>query len=76
VALAEKILKKKIMANKKTLFDPEGEVHSLRIPPPIPNGDGVAELIWMLWRRKKLLDWSVNRISVLKICCPYKRQIK
>jgi len=31
VALAKKILKKKIVANKKTLFDHEGEVHSLRI---------------------------------------------
>jgi hypothetical protein len=31
VALAKKILKKKIVANKTTLFDPEGEVHSLRI---------------------------------------------
>jgi ATP-dependent RNA helicase DDX10/DBP4 len=31
VALAKKILKKKIVANKKTLFDNEGEVHSHRI---------------------------------------------
>jgi ATP-dependent RNA helicase DDX10/DBP4 len=31
VAVAKKILKKKIVANKKTLFNDEGEVCSLRI---------------------------------------------
>jgi hypothetical protein len=31
VAVAKKILKKKIIPNKKTLFDDEGEVYSLRI---------------------------------------------
>lgn len=31
VAVAKKILKKKIIPNKKTLFDDKGEVYSLRI---------------------------------------------